>query len=133
VREVTGEVDEGMAFTVDGTELHAYQPSDGQLAVLMASVGRHTSMPNQVAGVINFFVEVMDEPSHVYVVERLLDRTDPFGLAEVKEIMEWMVEEWSGRPTQSPSVSTRSRKNGGPRSTPPTSASTSSDSLTTAS
>lgn len=126
LKEVTGEAEEAMHFTVDGRELTCYPPSEGQLAVLMASIGRHSALAQQIAGIINFFVEVMDEPSHAYLVGRLLDRTDPFGLEEVTEIMDWMIEEWTGRPTQSPSVSTRSRQSGGQRSTRRTSASTSS-------
>lgn len=128
LREVTEPADEPMEFSVDGQALVCYQPSDGQLAMLMASVGRHISKTQQVAGIINFFVEVMDEPSHIYLTERLLDRTDPFGLEEVTEIMSWMIEEWTGRPTQSLSVSTPSRTNGGRKSTRRTSRSTSSDS-----
>lgn len=133
LKEVTGEAEEVMKFTVDGTELTAYYPSDGQLAILAASVGRHSSVHNQVAGIIDFFVEVMDDFSHSYLRDRLLDREDPFGLEEVESIMAWMMEEWTGRPTQQPSVSTPSRRSGGPRSTQRTSRSISSDSPLTVS
>jgi hypothetical protein len=90
----------------------------------MASVGRHASFHQQVAGVINFFCEVMDADAHAYVVERLLDRKDPFGLEQVTEIMEWMIEEWTGNPTQKPSVSTASPSTTGPNLTPVIPAST---------
>lgn len=133
VEDEQNEDDGAMHFTVDGRELTCYPPSDGQLAILIATTGRHTSQATQVAGVVNFFVEVMDEPSHAYLVDRLLDRTDPFGIEEVEAIMSWMIEEWTGRPTQSPSVSTRSPKRGGPRSTRRTSALTSSGSPSTGS
>jgi hypothetical protein len=135
LREVTDPQDdeEGWQFKVDGHELTCYPPAEGQLAVLMASTSRHTSVSEQIAGIINFFVEVMDGPSHAYLVGRLLDRNDPFGLNEVTEIMGWMVEEWSGRPTQPSSGSTRSRSSGGRRSTPRTSPSISSGSPLTAS
>lgn len=125
--------DLAMAFTVDGEELVCFPPSDGQLAILIASVGRHSSQHQQIAGIINFFVEVMDERSHGYVVGRLLDREDPFGLEEVEAIMSWMIEEWTGRPTQSPSVSTRSQRRAGRKSTPRTSPSISSGSPRTGS
>jgi hypothetical protein len=122
-----------LTFTVDGTELTAYMPRPEQLAVLMAATGRHASLHTQIAGVIDFFVEVMDEDSQAYLRDRLLDRNDPFGLDEVESIIEWMVEEWTGRPTPPPSVSTRSRNNGGRKSTRPTSKSTSSKRARTAS
>jgi hypothetical protein len=120
-------------FTIDGVECTAHRPKDGQFAVLMATTGRHSSVMEQIAGFTNFFVAVLDEQSHSYVVSRLLDSDDDFGLDEMQQIMSWLVEEWGGRPTQSPSVSTPSRQNGGRRSTRRTPALTSSDSLSTGS
>jgi hypothetical protein len=77
------------------------------LALLMSSVGRHTNMQTQVAGIIDFFVAVMDDDSASYVTDRLLSRSDPLGIDQVQEVMEWMVEEWTGRPTPPLSVSTQ--------------------------
>jgi len=115
------EDDDGvMEFSVDGVMCKAYRPQDGQLAVLMASTSRHSNNQEQIAGVINFFVAVLDDDSHNYVVSKLLDRNDSFGLENVQEIMEWMIEEWSARPTRSPSASTSSRRSGGRKSTPTT-------------
>jgi hypothetical protein len=104
----------------------AFPPGDGQLAMMMAGLGRHTNDQTRVASIVDFFVGVMDEPTHTYVVDRLLDRKDKFGLAEIDSILMWLVEEWSGRPTERPSVSTPSRRTGGPKSTRRTSKSTSS-------
>jgi hypothetical protein len=105
-----------LEFKMDGHEMRAYRPTDGQLALLMSALGRHTSGQTKVAGVIDFFVAVMDEQSHSYVVDRLLSRTDPLGVEQVQEVIEWMIEEWSGRPTQPLSVSTQSQQSGGAKS-----------------
>lgn len=107
LKAVTEDEDLPMVFSVDGHELAAYKPTDGQLAILMSSLGRHTQVQQKVAGVINFFVAVMDEDSATYVTDRLLSRDDPLGVEQVEEIMEWMIEEWTGRPTQPLSVSTQ--------------------------
>lgn len=125
VAEETQDGEKGMPFVVDGVECRAFKPADGQLAVLIATTSKHSSTQEQVAGLINFFVAVLDDDSHSYIVSRLLDRRDPFGITEVQDIMEWMVEEWSGRPTKSPSVSTQSPGSTGPSSTRPTPALTS--------
>lgn len=117
--------DGAMEFNVDGVLCKCYKPGDGQLAVLMASTGRHTSEQEQIAGVINFFVAVLDDQSHNYLVNKMLDRTDPFGIAQVQDIMTWMVEEWTARPTKSPSGSTTSPPSGGRKSTQRTPALTS--------
>jgi hypothetical protein len=138
------EVDEGEEFLVHGAEcdkskaqspgeqeaaecteancqtVRHYRPTEGQIAVYVASTGRHASASDRTAAVINFFVELFDKPSQAYLIERLLDRDDPFGLPEVEEMIEALTEGWSGRPTQPSAASTPSRRNGGRKSTPRT-------------
>lgn len=109
-----------VVFKLDGRELTAYPPTDGQLAIFMSSFGRHASDHTKVAGAIDFFLTVLDDSSHGYVAERLLDRQRPLSLEVVTEIMRSLVEEWSGRPTKPLSVSTQSPESGGQNSTPPT-------------
>jgi hypothetical protein len=105
----------------------AFKPEPGQIAMLMATTqARHLSQGEQVAGMINFFVEVLDEESHTLIVSRLLNRKDPFGIQDVQDIIWWMMGEWSGHPTEGPSGSTPSQTPAGPTSTPPTPTSTSS-------
>lgn len=115
-------------FTLDGRELTAYMPTDGQLAMLLASFGRHVSDNTRVAGAIDFLLGVLDERSSNYITDRLMDRDHPLGLDVVTDIMRDLVEEWSGRPTQRPSDSRSSQPTGGPNSTPTTLPSTSSGS-----
>jgi hypothetical protein len=107
VQEATEE-EQPLEFKVEGHDevLRSFKPSDGQLAMLMASTGRHTSEHTQVAGIIDFFVSLLDEPSQLLTTDWLLDRTDPFGIEMVNDIMAWMVEEWTARPTPLRSVST---------------------------
>lgn len=111
-------------FNVDGVECIAYKPQDGQLAILMATTGRHSNLHEKIAGVINFFVATLDEESHHHLVDRLLDREDDFGIEEVTEIMQELVEEWTGHPTVPPSGSPQSPSSGGRKSTPRTPVST---------
>lgn len=104
----------------DGTtdrELTAYFPGDGQIAALMATSASFSSMPERVAGAINFLVSVLGDDDHSYIVNRLFDARDPFGAAHVQDILEGLVEEWTGRPTKLPSGSTPSRRTGGRKST----------------
>jgi hypothetical protein len=122
-----------LEFKIDGRVVRAYRPTDGQFAMVMATLGRHTSMSTKVAGIIDFFVGIMDEQSHQYVVDRLMSRDNQLGFDKVQEIIEWMVEEWSARPTPSPSGSTRSPKSGGQKSKHTTRQSTSLESAHAAS
>jgi hypothetical protein len=127
------EPDEGNTLVLDGEKLRYYRPTDGQLAIYFASTGRHSSDADRTAAVINFFIELFDKESQEHLVERLLDRTDPFGLPKIEEMLEALTEEWSGRPTRRSSGSTQSRTSGGRKSTARTRKSTSSGSPRTAS
>ena len=124
VEKSEAEEDAPVEFTIDGTKCTAYQPSDGQFAMFMASTARHSSDHEQVAGIINFFLGLLDHDSATYVGAKLLDRDDAFGIKEVQEIMEYLSEEWAARPTRSPSGSTASPPSSGPSSTPLTPVST---------
>lgn len=97
-------------------EFKAYRPIPSQFAIAVSATGPRRNVAEKLAGIIDFMVEVLDEDGNAYVTNRLCDRRDKFGLDELNDLMEWMVEEWSARPTERPSGSTRSASNGGPRS-----------------
>ncbi|HEY5419337.1 MAG TPA: hypothetical protein VIL10_01265 [Marmoricola sp.] len=119
---------------LDKVVCHAYHPGDGQVIVLIAdTMGRRSSTSDKIAGIIDFFTDVLDDESKEYIVRRLMDRRDPFGLADVEPIVFYLVEEWGGRPTKQPSDFSRSQKVAGQKSTPRTRKSTSSASRRTAS
>lgn len=99
------------------SDLTAYQPDEAQFAVLMATTGRGASDSDRVAGFVNFFVNILDTDGADYLTGRLLDRNDPFGIANVEEIMDFLTEEWTGNPTQGSSGSTPSPQSDGQNST----------------
>jgi hypothetical protein len=109
-----------LRFKIDKTEIVCFRPNDGQIAMLLASTSRYTKFETRLAGMIDFMVGTMDDDSREYVVARLMDRDDEFGMEQMEEILEWMVEEWVARPTQPPSDSSPSPKNDGERLTEPT-------------
>ena len=101
------------------TTITAYEPDEGQFAVLMATTGRGASDADRIAGFINFFVNILDERGADYLTGRLLTPAfrDPFGIQEVEKIMDWLSETWTGNPTQGSSGSTPSPLTDGPKST----------------
>lgn len=127
------EPDEGVTITLDGREMVYYQPTDGQLMMFMASSGRHTSTTDAVAGLVDFFMGLFDEPDQIYMSNRLMQRSDPFGHEMIEEMLEAMIEEWTGRPFKLRSDSAPSPTATGRKSTRRTPASTSSASRSTAS
>lgn len=113
----TPQEEPSLVFTIDDHEMRAYKPTEGQYALLVMVMGRHASQTDQFAGVIDFFMQVLDEPSQHYVIERMMSRTNVIPLNTIVSVLRWMVEEWGGRPLESPSGSTTSRPKGGKKST----------------
>lgn len=124
------EEDEGASkwieFKVDGKVLRAVKkPSDGQVAFLMAATSSKKSGSDRVAGLLNFFDSALDDDSQVYISEKMLDPNDEFGIEEIQSILEYLMGEWSGRPTQRQPVSTPPPPPTGPSSNLPIPAPTS--------
>lgn len=104
------------------------EPDEGAVAVLMASGGKHVKTQDQLAAYLNFFDSVLSDESYQHIFERLMDPRDPFGLSDVNDIISFLMEEWSERPTRQSSGSIESRATTGPTSQPTTPQSTYSDS-----
>jgi protein-tyrosine-phosphatase len=113
----TGVDEADLIFTLDGEELRAFKPTEGQFALLMMAMGRHVAQTEQISGVLDFFINMLDAPSQRYVMNRMASRDDVIATATIVEILEWMIEEWGGRPFPKPSASTSSRRKGGKKST----------------
>ncbi len=88
-------------------------PGSGQLAYMaMASAGDRGNL--QTAGmVINFLVSLMEDDDARYLRSLLLTKGGEYGLEELLETFDDMMEQWGSRPTEPPSVSASSRPTGG--------------------
>lgn len=120
-RAVDGvEVVERLDFTIDGTEetLWAYVPSAGQLVLLTAAAGARDAT-RQSAEFMETFWSLVEPETGDILRARMLDARDPFGLPDVLNIIEWLAEESTGRPTRPSDDSSGSRTNSGDRSTEP--------------
>jgi hypothetical protein len=124
---------DALKFKVNDQELTAYRPTEGQLALIMLAMGKHASNIDRTAGVVDFFFNLLDEEGQRFMMEGMSRRVNMISPTTMVEILEWMLEEWTGRPFPSPSGSTSSPKNGGRKSTRTTQGQTSSDSVLTGS
>lgn len=102
------------------TLLIANPPGGGQIAAFMATAASFNSVTDNIGGTITFLTSLFDDDDRRYIINRLFDRKDPFGPDEIQAIISGLMEEWTGRPTGSPSGSARSQKPGGRKSTRPT-------------
>lgn len=106
-------------FKVDGVVCKARRPSPGQVAYLTASMHRHAPIQQQISGAINFCIAIMDDDTAAYLSDKLLDGSDPFDIPQIQDIIEYLMEEWSGgRPTEQSSGSSQPEDTSGPSSTP---------------
>ena len=117
--ELIDNPDDEIAFVHEGAEVLFYQPSTGQLAIMMGMGGR--AMDVKVAGTfIELFFEMMDDDTQRHFRTRLMDRRDGFDLDSengIFDIFEALVEEWSGNPTKKPTDFQPPRRATGRKST----------------
>lgn len=108
--EAQVESEEGVVtFKLDGRTLKAYPPNDGQLAFMLAALGRGQSQDSRFAAIINIMLSAMRDEDQDYLEGRLLTRgKDRLPIQQIEAIFEHLTEEWFARPTQSPSDSASS-------------------------
>lgn len=83
-------------FSLDGRELHAYQPTDGQLAFMLAALGRGQSNEGRFAAIINIMLACLRDEDRDYLEGRLLsrDKSERLEIRQVEEIFGYLTEEW---------------------------------------
>lgn len=113
-----------------------YEPSTAQGAIL-ASLSKRANRRNAEAlsSFISLFFEICDPDTALYLERRLIDSDDPFDIeattevddegeeivcAGLLDIFEYVMGEWSARPTKSQSGSQKRRSGTGKASTAPT-------------
>lgn len=112
------EDDESVTFKHDEREVTFFRPTTAQIA-LIAAYSQATEF-DMAGGYLATFFGLCDDESRRYFYARLMDRNDPFDIDSpggVNDIMEGLLEEWSGRPTKRPSDYRRPQSATGARST----------------
>lgn len=102
-------------FKLDGREMRAFTPTDGQLVFMLASMGRGQSSDQRFASIINVMLECLRDEDRDYMEGRLLtrDKTKRLDPEKINEIFEYLTEEWFARPTQPSSDSAPSPQSDG--------------------
>lgn len=122
--EGTGE--KPIEFELDGRTMRAYQPNDGQLAFMLAALGRGQTNDQRFASIINLIINCLHSEDADYLESRLLSSgRDRLPVKTIEQIFEFLVEEWFARPTQPQSDSAGTPPTTGPKSKPRTTKSTS--------
>lgn len=90
---------EPLHFKIDGEEYVAFPPKDSALALLVAS-GASDDPSEQMHELLQFFRSTLDEKSMTRFVARLRDKNDDFSLVDATNILQGLIEEFGGRPTE---------------------------------
>lgn len=99
------EVDPYIEFELDGRNMRAYRPIEGQVVFMVAALGRGQSKESRFGSILNIMFESLREDDKDYLESRLLSRTNPLPMKVIEGIFEFCVEGWFARPTQQPSDS----------------------------
>ena len=99
-------------FKLDDHELTAHPATTGQVALLVQG-GRERGI-RSVTSLFEFFSDILDDDDWKIVHAKLRDGMD---VELLNDIAMWLIGEWSGRPTTSPSASSATRNGTGSRST----------------
>lgn len=96
-------------FMIDDDVFTAVPPTQSQFALFMASQSERRDVSDRIAGVIDFFDDMLaDDEMRRRFRKRLLDREDPLSFEVVSDVMDGLMEEWMDRPTVSGSDSSSS-------------------------
>jgi hypothetical protein len=118
-RELDPQDPEMLPFQMAGDEaqLFAYRPTEADVALAASAMSAYAEDGEKVVAVLDLFWQLMEEDTARHLRRRLRDRKDPFGVGDVMNILEWVIEEMTGRPTKPSSGSTALQPSTGARST----------------
>lgn len=102
--EIVG-VDYPYDFDLDGLTVQFRKPGEGEGVMLAVAMGPHRPRIERVGAVIDVFARVLEPGVKNKVIDRLLNPDDPFGPDQMfglngeDGILAYMLECWSGHPT----------------------------------
>lgn len=92
-------------------DMTAHAPTTGQIALFLGAQGKGAG---SVRAMFELLSTVLDDGDYDIIEDQLREGLD---VAVIIELVQFLTEEWSGRPTQQPSDSSSSQRNTGPSST----------------
>ena len=100
-----------------GRNIELEYPGTGQVVYMTAALASADGDINQVGEIVQFLYHLVSEEDSQYLKSKLLDRFSGFDSEAVIELIEYITEEWSSRPTRNASGSSQSRSRTGASST----------------
>jgi len=92
-------------------------PGSGQAIYMTATIAGTDGDITQVGELVQFLYHLVEEEDAIFIKHSLLDRKSGFDGESVIELIEYLTEEWSSRPTRSLTGLSKSQPRTGPSST----------------
>lgn len=93
------DADDKVPFKIDGEEFIAKPAAGGALTLLIAS-GASDNPSEQVWEIMQFFKSILSTADMTRITNKLRDTDDPFELTDLINVMQGLVAEFAGRPTE---------------------------------
>ena len=112
------EVEEGQepeVYRVD--TFHATRPTDEKMFLIAAMVGDEENQASEATAVVEILKDALPNEEWRTLRARIADPEDDVDLEMVKDVVQWLIEEWSDFPTRPSSASSKSPDSTGVKST----------------
>lgn len=109
--------DDPLEVMILDREVTLHSPGSGSLAYLAMSIAGAGNDLVQLGQVINFIMSIFEDEDARYVRGLLLDKNSGFDAEDIMDLAIYIVEEWSSRPTNPSTGSSRSPRSTGARTT----------------
>ena len=97
---------EPLSFKLHGEEFHCVDQIQGKVLLDLVAESNNADDPAAAARIINVFFETVLKDDDYKKFDELLESKDKIVSVEtLGEITTWLVEEYTGRPTEAPEVS----------------------------
>jgi len=96
---------------------HATKPTDEKLFLIAALVGDEDNEAGEAAAVLEILRDSLSREEYQILRTRIADPDDDVNLDMIKDVVQWLMSEWSDFPTRPSSASSNSQDSTGERST----------------
>lgn len=83
-------------FSLDGRILTAVEPDAGLLTIMVGALAQSATQYDQINAILQLVFGMLDDSSQMWVNRRFRDRHDPFGLPELVQLSEALMELFMG-------------------------------------
>jgi hypothetical protein len=108
---------EDQTVKIDDREITFQAPTVSHIILMASMLEGAKDEKRRAAIIINWFFSMLPPLDRGYFETRLFDHADDFDLVNITEVIDYLMEQWSSRPTQPSSTSSGSHSPAGKKST----------------